>query len=483
MPVSHAAGAKPAPGPDLVDTLRPGFVISHRGGSLVHPEHSRAGYRASAEAGYLPEQDIRALGDGVLVCSHDATVDRTMMKRDGTAVTGNVSSFSLAEWKSLRLKPLIRGARPHVPVTWQETLDELGGRIALVAEIKACTPAVTAKVIDSVVSRGLQRAVILQCFDWATCVRSASAGIATMFLSDTVGQDGGRTIEEVRAAGVELVGMSTYAAEADVRTLVEAGFKVVCWTVNDRPSADDRFAWGAVAVFSDDPWRIRRDYEPGYRERFDTGELGPIGLVNQARTVLSLDVAAGGLRVSQTAAGGGQPAFALGRLGYGPAILRARFTAQAGTSVERTRAEQLDSWIFGLYVGEKDGAGPMTEAPDEKFVLFLQRRGGGKTIYTKERGAAPAAATPSIEATAGYIGTAAAAPPWAGGPDLEYEVEVTATTARLTCVTLAENAGDGADDHTLVVDHGQDWCGATEVFLSFRFLGGDVVIRDVRLTR
>src|SRR5262245_43534580 len=53
------------------------FVVAHRGASAYAPEHTVEAYRLALEQGadYV-EQDLSLTKDGVLVCSHDPSLER-----------------------------------------------------------------------------------------------------------------------------------------------------------------------------------------------------------------------------------------------------------------------------------------------------------------------------------------------------------------------------------------------------------------------
>src|SRR5688572_3669086 len=52
--------------------------VAHRGASAYAPEHTLAAYRLAIEMGadYV-EQDLAVTKDGVLICLHDASLERT----------------------------------------------------------------------------------------------------------------------------------------------------------------------------------------------------------------------------------------------------------------------------------------------------------------------------------------------------------------------------------------------------------------------
>src|SRR5688572_12515052 len=87
--------------------------VAHRGASAYAPEHTLAAYRLAIEMGadYI-EQDLAVTRDGVLICLHDETLERTTNVEDvfpdrGRVVPGGgrqywlAVDFTLAEIKQL----------------------------------------------------------------------------------------------------------------------------------------------------------------------------------------------------------------------------------------------------------------------------------------------------------------------------------------------------------------------------------------------
>lgn len=145
------------PLPDL--TVRGSFMISrgsaqsarilvaHRGASAYAPEHTLEAYRMAIEQGadYV-EQDLQITSDGVLVCLHDATLERTtdvekIFPERARILEGQprwlVADFTLAEIRRLDagswFDQKFAGAR--VP-TWQEAIDLIRGQAGLFPETK-----------------------------------------------------------------------------------------------------------------------------------------------------------------------------------------------------------------------------------------------------------------------------------------------------------------------------------------------------------
>jgi len=60
--------------------------IAHRGYAVQFPENSRSAFQKAGELGFWAiETDVRETVDGVLVCCHDATVDRTFLETGAVA--------------------------------------------------------------------------------------------------------------------------------------------------------------------------------------------------------------------------------------------------------------------------------------------------------------------------------------------------------------------------------------------------------------
>ncbi len=81
--------------PALPGKTKP-YVLAHRGNKTLCPENTLAAFRQALQDGAdIIETDLHLSADGVFVCIHDETVDRT------TNGSGRVSELSLAELKKL----------------------------------------------------------------------------------------------------------------------------------------------------------------------------------------------------------------------------------------------------------------------------------------------------------------------------------------------------------------------------------------------
>ena len=150
---------------------KPKRLIAHRGASAYAPEHTAAAYHLAIEQGtdYV-EQDLAVTRDGVLVCLHDDTLERTTNVEEvfpdrgvTDAATGQrhwlVVDFTLAELKRLDsgswFDATFAGERI---LTWEEAVALVGDRAGLYPELKS-PPLYRARGIDmtALFARSLRR--------------------------------------------------------------------------------------------------------------------------------------------------------------------------------------------------------------------------------------------------------------------------------------------------------------------------------------
>jgi glycerophosphoryl diester phosphodiesterase len=126
-------------------------LVAHRGASAYAPEHTVDSYRLALDQGAdFVEQDLAVTKDGVLVCIHDLSLERTTNVEEvfparfsrhegsvGPVRRWLVGDFTLAEIKRLDagswFDPKFAGAR--VP-TFQEAIDLVRGKAGLYPELK-----------------------------------------------------------------------------------------------------------------------------------------------------------------------------------------------------------------------------------------------------------------------------------------------------------------------------------------------------------
>jgi glycerophosphoryl diester phosphodiesterase len=153
---SHAvdvAGQRPAADVPGTGMSARSFLVAHRGASAYAPEHTIAAYRLALEQGadYV-EQDLTLTRDGVLVCLHDDTLERTtdvearfpdravVEPRGGGEPVKRwyANDFTLAELKTLDAGSWFdaRFAGERLP-TFEEAIALVKGRAGIFPELKS----------------------------------------------------------------------------------------------------------------------------------------------------------------------------------------------------------------------------------------------------------------------------------------------------------------------------------------------------------
>ena len=132
------------------------IAISHRGEHLTRPENTIAAFQEAIRVGadYF-EADVRTSSDGILVLSHDSTVDRCT---DGK---GPVASMTFDQLEALDagIKRGAEYAGTKIP-TFDQALDLARGKIGIYVDIKN----VSAKeLVRHIESHGMADHVVMYC--------------------------------------------------------------------------------------------------------------------------------------------------------------------------------------------------------------------------------------------------------------------------------------------------------------------------------
>lgn len=242
-------------------------ACAHRGGSAERPENTLLAFEHAASLGIrYVETDLHLTRDGVLVCHHDETLDRTT---DGT---GGLAWKTLAELQGLdaahrftvdgRTFPH-RGAGVRIP-----TLDEAFAchpELHFTLELKPRGHRIARAVVDYVERRRLHDRVVVSCFHDPTLrivrelggarLRTATSdrGIRAFWLLARVGL-AHRAGFPQHSLQVPPVHEGTRIVDARfVREAHRAGIEVHAWTI-DEPSEMRRLLdLGVDAIMTDRP--------------------------------------------------------------------------------------------------------------------------------------------------------------------------------------------------------------------------------------
>lgn len=245
---------------------RPGPVIGHRGAAGHAPENTLASLRAAAALGVRwVEFDVALTRDGHPVLFHDSRLERTT---DGTGRLGDRDLADLAgldagAWFS----DAFRGERiPTLEAAIAE-LDALG--LGANIEIKPAPGReveTAAAVARAVRARWPARRTppLVSSFSVTALVTFAAAmpGMPRALLVGAVPRTWRRTAERLGCVAVHCDARRLDAGRAGA--IVDAGFELRCYTVNEPGRARALRALGVGGVFSDVPDRVLSAW-PGTR--------------------------------------------------------------------------------------------------------------------------------------------------------------------------------------------------------------------------
>ncbi|MBX9904865.1 MAG: glycerophosphodiester phosphodiesterase [Burkholderiales bacterium] len=284
----------------------------HRGARGLLPENTLPAFAQALSIGVTTlELDTAVTRDGVVVVSHDATLNPDITRgSDGLWLTRHGPAIHTLTWNELqqydvgRIRPQTAYAQ-RFPV--QQPVD--GTRMPRLTEVFALArragnstvrfnietkispeqpqhtlpPAEFARALIALIrAENLESRVTIQSFDWRTLlvVQQEAPRIATVYLSaqqswqdnirarDTaspwtaeyhVSRYAGSVPQMIKAAGGAV--WSPYFGEVTleaVREAQQAGLKVVVWTVNESRDIERMIDFGVDGIISDYPDRLRR---------------------------------------------------------------------------------------------------------------------------------------------------------------------------------------------------------------------------------
>jgi glycerophosphoryl diester phosphodiesterase len=244
-------------------------VIAHRGGAGMAPENTLLAFEQAAK---LPidalEMDIHLSADGVLIVSHDETVDRS------TEGTGLIKSKTLAELRALDFGYRFedehgdfpfRGSGLGLP-TLADIFERFPDRI-LNIDIKQHEPLVVEKLVQMIERFGMQDNVIVGSFDTETIryfrrlipsvgTAGSQREVGTFFALHKLGltrlwrHDCVAFQIPETAFGLQIVTLRF------VRTLRSRGVMLHVWTVNESADMRRLLAFGVDGLITDFPVRL-----------------------------------------------------------------------------------------------------------------------------------------------------------------------------------------------------------------------------------
>ena len=236
------------------------LLVAHRGGAAEAPENTLAAVRHALALGAdAVEVDVRLTADGVPVCLHDATLERTSngrgpLARQTAATIGRLDAT--AHW---RATPRVE---PEPPPMLAAVLALVAGHAQVFVELKPLgTRAAEARLVEAVLHtleahHALGWTTALS-FDWSSlaAIRRRAPAVATQALLDRPLYPG----EAARLAtvGVASVGLPARYGDDAVATARAAGLLVNVWGAEDAATWQRLRALGVAALTTDRPAALR----------------------------------------------------------------------------------------------------------------------------------------------------------------------------------------------------------------------------------
>ncbi len=243
--------------------MRMSAIIGHRGAAHIAPENTLSGIKAAYQSGLdWVELDVILMGDGSLIMHHDRTLSRC------TNGKGEVLSKSIGYLDGIDAGVLFRDSHGDrffgepIPTLLQalDLVHALG--MGLNLEIKMHQHEVgdlVLPVLSVLDGHPLSRQgrVLISSFNHQVLLlcKQQRPDIPLGQLFGMMPKNWLSLTKEVNAVTVHV--NQSWLTEAKVKTVLEQGYELYCYTVNDGKRAKNLLDWGVSGVFTDDPAAIK----------------------------------------------------------------------------------------------------------------------------------------------------------------------------------------------------------------------------------
>ncbi len=238
------------------------IVIAHRGASGYAPENTIAAFKKAVEMGFnLIENDVRRTKDGVIVVSHDGSLDRCT---DGS---GQIADLTLDEVKAAsagaKFGPEYKGEK--IP-TLEEALNAVPANVGYCIELKV--PGLAEDVVRIVEKAGHVGRTVIFAFDGSNgpIVKAANPLLSFLYLVGGPAEDkvarAPKIIDDAMMYHADIVGIAHDLLSPDlVDAAKRRGLSVWVWTVDDFERARECVLGGVDGIISNKPDVARQAVE------------------------------------------------------------------------------------------------------------------------------------------------------------------------------------------------------------------------------
>ncbi|THA72553.1 hypothetical protein E6R60_26865 [Streptomyces sp. A0642] len=248
------------------------FFIAHRGSGMEYPEHTMAAYESAVAGGVKAiEVSVQVTADGVLVCCHDQTLERT------TNGVGNVSAWTYQALRNkvrTNLRPLLGDGwiEQEIP-TLKDVLDRFLGRVVIFLEAKSnvSVPIVQKMLTDfyphanqSLVWKGHYQGTS---FPWAKAHNMATWAYV----------DANTTDAQMDAISTQpdMWGVPHTMTDTRIGQIVARNKPTICWEVHRRSDVTRLSALGVRGMMCAQLQYVRGTTQLGTTDDWDTSVKAP----------------------------------------------------------------------------------------------------------------------------------------------------------------------------------------------------------------
>ena len=205
--------------------------IAHRGLSSSAPENTLPAYRMAKEAGFsYVETDISFTSDGVAVCLHDNTIDRT------SNGSGNISSLTYAQVREYDFGSWKSSSFAGTKIPSFEEFITLCRNIGLhpYIELKAGTQAQVEGLVDMVNESGMKGKVTWISFSstYLTYVKNYDASARLGLVVSGVSSATISTAQGLQTTSNEVFIDTDALTDTEVNLCIAGGLPMEVWTID-----------------------------------------------------------------------------------------------------------------------------------------------------------------------------------------------------------------------------------------------------------
>ncbi|MGB8338272.1 MAG: glycerophosphodiester phosphodiesterase [Burkholderiales bacterium] len=235
-------------------------LFAHRGGGILAPENTLAGMRMAAKQKYQAvEFDVKLAACGTLIVMHDDTLDRTTNGKGLVAETtyADIAKLDAGSWHSEKfvgervptfaeLAPLCidLGLLCNVEIKPNPGQERETGEAAAMACKKIWQDKKYLPLLTSF------------SFDALAAAKAEAPELPRAILFDEIPSDWKTQAEKLDCVSVNC--NHAHVNVDQIQTIRGAGYRVMCYTVNDVAKAKKLFAWGVDGLFTDNLAEIKK---------------------------------------------------------------------------------------------------------------------------------------------------------------------------------------------------------------------------------